>query len=507
MPFVCVSTVFKLPVLSNCIPNQLFFLSMVTLIYEYFKFGFEIPKKIKWYLVIFFCWCVSCLIHGLVCYEYNDTLRAATDMSARLRWFVATFPNFYNKFSDEITFMKYFKFYNGVKGIILTTLHMLLMLLYILHIYDRNFDAALSDVTKSCWVLAIAMEIHSFFELSYIWFGAEWAKSYLWAINHWIYETPIFGYWWPPRLTYGTYGNQLRSLCPEPSFFGLVSTVILPSLLLSFTKIKKNYKRIAFLSFWTILTVLVIMTKSRIANLVFVMFLFLSLLSIFIVRKTKFATCCVSIFWVSVLTFFGLTTSGIINVNPEHPYVFNIADENNCPQKYLEDNLQNLSERDARSNNTRYGTICAGLSIISKYPVFGVGSGLEARYVSDNLPDFAKNNSEINMWHNRKLENGQYAFTGGVSSALVSLMVGSGIFAGILWLLPIFIFALKFFATKGAYARQENYMFTLIMLMLCVVPALDSSRYCFLPSIPLALLFLYHRQMEQQQFITTNEVS
>ncbi len=486
MPFVYVSTQLSIPFLSKSWPNYLFLFSMLTLVYEYFKFGFEIPKKIKWYLIIFFCWCVLCLVRGLVCYEYNDTLKVATDISNWLRWLVVTFPRFVNSFSDETIFIKFFYFCNGVKGIILTTLHMPLMLLYILHVYDSDFDTALSDVTKSCWVLAIAMAIHSFFELSYLWFDAEWGKNYLLAVNPWIYETTVSGGWYTSPLTFG---DRLRSLCCEPGMLGHVLGILLPVLFLSFVKIKKISGKLVFLFFFAFLTVLVVATRARVTNIVFVLFLLLLLCSIFTVKRKNFTACVASVLLTAVLSLWGLQTSAIMPL-----------------RDYASEHLFNLYETDLGvekehigSNNTRWGSTCAGLSIVGKYPIFGVGQGLTTHYVLNNLPYFTRSNPEIKGWQARKLETGQVGAIACIFSILLQIMVETGIFAGILWLLPIIIFAKQFFKNICSHIKDERYVCMLIMLSLSLLVIFPTNMaYGFLPSIPLALLFLYHRQMDQQ---------
>lgn len=65
---------FTLTELGGILSNYFVFAVILLLVYEYFKFRFEINKNAIKFFAVFVIWQVVCLIIGLVTYEYNELL-------------------------------------------------------------------------------------------------------------------------------------------------------------------------------------------------------------------------------------------------------------------------------------------------------------------------------------------------------------------------------------------------------------------------------------------------
>lgn len=55
-------------------------------------------------------------------------------------------------------------------------------------------------------------------------FNNIYAYKLLKIINPYLYDVSVVHGWWPPLI----WENQLRSLCTEPSHFGIIVSLIIP---------------------------------------------------------------------------------------------------------------------------------------------------------------------------------------------------------------------------------------------------------------------------------------
>ena len=534
MPFIWVSEKLAIPMMGNTWPVYFYLLAMGTLVYEYFKFGFEVPRKVTWYLVAIFAWYALCLFLGLVFYEYNATMNVATNPSQWIRKLTTACPWTVQTFG-ELFFVKVWQFVKGVQVIMIQLMYFPLMIYFVYHIYRGDFEQGLADATKSAWILCIAMALHSFLELSYYWFGAEWGKSYLLAVNPWLYMIPTWGYWWPPVLKYGNW--QLRSLCPEPSFVSMILASAIPLLALSFTKFKANVKKIAFLFFWAFWGAMMLATKSRTVNVEWWLLHVMLLGSLVFVRNWKYARSVLALCLMTALVTLGVTATGLTNHSPENPVRLKLEKVSAflqptpkptqkpapasapaptpapkpapvpaskpapapTPQpkqaisNYMQDNLFNLESRNARSNGCRYASVVAAFSVAKQHPVFGVGLTLHDKYILDNMPDWAKGDWEIN--HNANIHTrdaGNYVLSHVHNLAFFYLMAG-GIPGLLLFLLPLLYCLYLCYKNIKNILHSETALCLLGMIFLTLACGLNMGdpRGNLHIAIPVSLLCLW----------------
>lgn len=117
LPLNSLPKAFTLPGVGSILSNYFLFAAILLLVYEYFKFRFEINKKVIKFFAVFVIWQVVCLINGLVTYEYNEllTLEQIPKLKAILY--------FLDKFSinlDELIAIKTWLFLRFSKDILFT---------------------------------------------------------------------------------------------------------------------------------------------------------------------------------------------------------------------------------------------------------------------------------------------------------------------------------------------------------------------------------------------------
>ena len=65
---------FTLPLLSPDLSEIFAVLGIILLIIEYFRFGFQISKKAKYFILIFTAWQFLCLGIGIILFPYHDLI-------------------------------------------------------------------------------------------------------------------------------------------------------------------------------------------------------------------------------------------------------------------------------------------------------------------------------------------------------------------------------------------------------------------------------------------------
>jgi hypothetical protein len=121
--------------------------------------------------------------------------------------------------------IKFWLLFKFIKDIIKENFFFLGVSLWIFHLYKNSWHQAFNDIKKAVLLLTILLSVYSFVEIFYL-KGNVLAKDILITINPFFYDVQSSHGWWPPLL----WNGQLRSLFPEPSFFGIVAAMILPFL-------------------------------------------------------------------------------------------------------------------------------------------------------------------------------------------------------------------------------------------------------------------------------------
>ena len=443
---------FSLPSLGNTLSNYFVFISIFLLIYEYFKFKFEVNRKVIMFFVVFVIWQIVCLIIGLVTYEYNEllTLEQIPKLKAILY--------FLDKFGinlDELIAIKTWLFLRFSKDILFTNNIIFFVTFYIWHLYKNNFNEAFKDIRKAIICLVIIMGAYSFIELLWLKLDLKFAKEFLSYINPLFLSIGTSHGWWPTLIL----KNQLRSICAEPSYFGTIGVLCLP-FLWSLIFDGKNKLLWSILIFY--FTLMIAATNSRTAIILTIVEIILLCISV-VTNKTKLKNFLI-IFCVSVMAF----TVNLIDCRQLLNYG-NITMF--TAEKYLEQNVNSVTNVKARSNSARLANLIANLETIKQYPVFGVGTGLKDAYIDSNLPEFSYNNREVRNWsrymHNEGVLKSGYP----VLNKFADICVLNGIIGFILYFtMPIYLF-LKLLKNKQNILNN-NYTLLLIISMIALLGAM-----------------------------------
>lgn len=192
----------------------------------------------------------------------------------------------------------------------------------------------------------------------------------------------------------------MRSICQEPSFFGIVSILSIP-ILWSYVFEDKRRKWIYLLIFY--FSFMIFATNARTAIVVTGGELFLLVLSCFIIKNKVYIKKTIAIVLITILAFSAnlIDYKSVFNVsNEDEAYLTSIED-------YMESNVSSLADKDSRSNRARLSNLVANINTIIEYPILGVGTGLKDAYIDKNLPDFAYDDYEVmERWHKFMIEEG-----------------------------------------------------------------------------------------------------
>lgn len=393
LPLTTIPKAVQIPGMGASLSDYFFVAGLLLIVYEFIKYGFVIDKKIKYFFVIYVLWQIICLIHGLYIYQFNELL--TLDQISKLE-FILNKLNSLGIVIDELLAIKCWLFIRFTKNIIFLNNEIFLVVFYIYHLYRDNFNKGFYDIRKAVLCLILIMGGYSLIELLWLKLSLNSAAEILVMINPLLYD-PISNHgWWPPLL----WNNQLRSICTEPSYFGIISILSLP-ILWSYVFEDKKRKWIYVFIFYFLF--MIFATNARTAIVVTASEMFLLFMSCFFVRKKIYIKKVVSILLIAFLAF----SANLI----DYKSIFNITEKKSSYltsiENYMEGNVASLANKDSRSNSARLANLVANLNTIVEYPIFGIGTGLKDAYLDKNLPDFAYDNNEVmNAWHKHMVEEG-----------------------------------------------------------------------------------------------------
>ena len=446
---------FSVPGLGGALSNYFVFVAILLFVYEYFKFKFEINKKIIKFFVAFVIWQVVCLIIGLVTYEYNEFL--TLEQIPRLM----DIFYFLDKFEisvDELIAIRIWLFLRFAKEILFVNNIIFFVAFYIWHLYKNNFNEGFNDVRKSIICLVLIMSVYSIGELLWLKLNLPNAEKFLININPLLYDIKIGHGWWPPLL----WNNQLRSICAEPSFFGIISILCLPFLWSLLFEGKNKFLSSILIFYFTLM---IISTNSRTA--IILVGVELILLGIFVIYTKKLQKNFFKILIISILAFNA-------NLIDYHQFInygsINIV----TAEKYLEQNVSSITNVNARSNSARLANLIANLEVIKQYPFFGVGTGLKDAYIDSNLPEFSYSNYEVLNWSRYMYNEGVLKSGFPALNKYVDIAVQNGLIGLILYFLP-FLYICKKLLKHRVVIVRDNDAICLIIAMVALLGAMMSN--------------------------------
>lgn len=463
LPLTTIPKAFQIPGLGPSLSDYFFIIGFCLIIYEFIKHKFIIDKKIKNFFIIYVLWQIICLINGLYTYQFNELL--TLDQISKLE-IILDKLNFWGIAISEGLAIKCWLFIRFTKDIVFLNNEVFLIVFYIYHLYKNNFDKAFSDIRKAILYLILIMGIYSFVELLWLKLSLNFAVELLININPFLYDPTANQGWWPPLL----WDNQLRSICQEPSFFGIISILSLP-ILWSYVFENKKRKWIYLLIFY--FSLMIFATNARTAIVITSGELFLLIISCFIIRKRLYIKKVISIILIIFLAF----CANLI----DYKSVFNITNENEVYltsiEDYMESNVSSLADKDARSNRARLSNLIANINTVIEYPIFGVGTGLKDAYLDKNLPDFAYDDYEVmERWRKFMIEQGVLKSGYPALNKYADIAVQNGIIGLVIYLSVVIYLLYNIFKYKNLLT-QDFRIICLIISMIGLLMAQISSAY------------------------------
>lgn len=480
----------------------------------------------KWYLGILSLILALSVISGVLSYPYYEQLLSSIEyLPARLIHVMEIFHS-ENISKAGVGLWLIFK---GLKNVFFDVFWLFggsfLIYLWYRNRPTRCFELLLKGIFCSLGIIFL----YEFIELPYL-MGNQMAARILTTINPYIHQigqlnnsyigntnAAVQAYaWWPPLL----WKHQVRSVFPEPSFFGMYCAFAVPWLWFVWFQIKKgallSLKGLAMAWAMTYLYFLLFATQARTAIILFIGELFL-LLTYGIYKKNKGdLTKIIAILLLATMAFSGSLI--FIQIEKDRSMILNGTMDGSCIEEndseslfskagksYISENITSTVGKDKRSNRARFSLMEAELKVWMDHPVLGVGKGLKAAYIPDKLPSDATKSSEVKMWLDRLQANGALKASFPDVSEYTSKLCEIGLLGCLLYYFPavylayFFLLFLRRSRDNKQYLRIQSLLsFYLISLAGILAGGISTSlnvNYCF--GVLLGIGFILHHQVKK----------
>ena len=382
----------SLPLVDRTISLIFVFLGMSISLYKVYKKNIvpdRFEKAAFCFLAVSLLWQVLCTVIGILEYSYYDIIYL--EQMEKLRYLLQNLAQTGIRL-EELTAIKIWLGLRFVKDCVLNVLFTYGTSLWIYHLYkDYSTDtekssALVSHVTAAVSVLCLILITYSVFVTGYL-RGSKFCADIISSINPLLYEINSFHGGWPPLLLPG----RLRSLCAEPSFFGIISVIII---FILFYKNLTTYHVFygCLLSAFVMMTV---MTRSRTAIPLFAGQGLLLLVYVLGMNRTYIKALLKIIVVVSLSLFAGLyLMAGFkpVETAAAQPAGQRVQASTNVASPDIKAAKEDLLKRSVPfADKASFGSDMSRLNSTKAYfltglqnPVFGVGKGLSNAYAEAN---------------------------------------------------------------------------------------------------------------------------
>ena len=510
----------------------------------------------KWYLGILSLTLALSVISGVLSYPYYEQLLSSVEyLPVRLLHAMEIFHS-ENISKAGVGLWLIFK---GLKNVFFDVFWLFggsfLIYLWYRNRPTRCFELMIKGIFCSLGIIFL----YELIELPYL-MGNQMAACILTTINPYIHQigqlnnsyigntnAAVQAYaWWPPLL----WKHQVRSVFPEPSFFGMYCAFAVPWLWLIWFRIKKggllSAKGVTLSLVMLFLYFLIFATQARTAVLLFMGELVLLAIYVIYRKNSESLKRIMIILLLGSMAFSGSlfftqiekngfsvimeTMNGNLNakndkksndkkssVQNEGKHSVSNKDNSskvkndmgtlvqNAGKNYISENITSAVGKDKRSNRARISLMEAELKVWMNHPILGVGKGLKAAYIPDKLPSDATKSSEVKMWLDRLHANGALKASFPDVSEYTSRLCEIGLLGCLLYYFPavylayFFLLFLRRSRDNKQYLRIQSLLsFYLISLAGILAGGITTSlnvNYCF--GVLLGIGFILHHQVKQ----------
>ncbi|WP_302297335.1 O-antigen ligase family protein [Mitsuokella multacida] len=417
-------------------------LGIIALGIEWLFFRFKFDYRIKSFLLIFISWQLLSLAFGLYHYPYYQEINwQESEKLSRLVEFSITHNLDYLDLNNiEAVWLGI----RVVKDALINFIFTFGVSVWIIHLFHDSFSIGFITIRKCILILTIALGIYAIPEILLFKFKMDIGYDILSVTNAFLYDIGGYLDWYPPLIWLN---EQVRSYCTEPAIFGGLAATIIPML---WSYCREEFKISALYVYFIML---LFMTKSRTSNAIAIFSSFWLVLGCFNNKIRKWSIVLI------VLTVLGFALNIGLNFVP---VASNSHQEGT--DSYFDNNIKSIVEKDSRSNGSRLINIIGHINVIQDHWLVGVGRGLEACYVRDNLPDNAYSNDEIVSITKEIDEKGPLTGTSyGNVNNFIYIFTNEGCIGLVIYLLP-FIYAL-WMVFKLRLWRDNRYIFISIAIL------------------------------------------
>lgn len=379
------------------------------------------------YFLIYIVWQLLCTAIGVINYKYINLIdiHQISKLCILLKYI-----RHYNIYLENNTLIKTWFVIRFFKDIIKHCFIIFGIPLWIYYLYHDNFKLGFSDIRRAVLAMILIMCCYSVIEMFYL-RGYLFAANILVKINPFLYDIKSAHGWWPPLLWQG----QLRSIMAEPSYFGIISAMIIPIL---FSCIFESSKfRYILLCFFYLF--MLFLSKARTGITIYLGELFLFIVIFYIYYRSK---------WKKILIILGCTVCAFLTTlivfNNDMPN----ANLSAAASTYVEQNIASVIGN-KRSNSARRINTVSMIKVGLQHPLFGVGQGLKDAYINDTLTtqDLATND-EVHTWSRYMYSEGVLKSGFPVLNYFTYIFASFGVIGLLLYIIPIIYIFIKLYMQR-----------------------------------------------------------
>lgn len=387
LPFTVTSV--HLPLVGGNLPEFFLLVGVIFGFLEYLVTPLSLDKNelcgFK-FLGLMFLWAVISSIIGVVLYPYYSVIDLIQ---------MENFKNFYDNLAsfsiclDDLFAIKWWLSYKAVKYSFTYVFFSFVISFWIYHLYKDRWQEGISDIKRTLAGICIVLICYSVIEVGYL-FGFVFCKNLLALINPIYMDIQSNHGWWPPLFWTQ---SQLRSMFPEPSFFGIFAAMTIPFFMGDFYN-KKSVNMCFFILIYTFLVVMLVLSKARTGLILFLIEFFLIICWSLIYRFHQ---------WKRLILLLSCTgvafLAGLGLISQFQPVSAQDALQSNQVnvESYVSDNIAS-AVGNKRSNNARRANVMATFRTGLDSPLLGIGINMRNEAVAEHLTEEEKENGEVSLW-------------------------------------------------------------------------------------------------------------
>lgn len=423
LPFVTLPKRMMINTIGSEATNYTVIALFIVFVIEVFKYRPTIKSIFVKFFLVFTLLRIITLVIGLINYPYYDLI--TLEQIDKLQVIVSKVP----ALGDGKSILPYWLFIRETKNIIMDNFTLFGLPIIIWHLFHTDWQAGFKYMRKAVLILVVIFGTYSFIEILWLKLHLGVAKDILCFINPLLYDPKSSHGWWPPLLWSG---QQLRSICPEPSYFGINACFCIPFL---WSYILEEGKA-KYIVLYTYFMLMLFLTKARTALGVFIGEYTLLALST-LLRRSKKAVLLLTTVSITATIAFSLTLVD-----------WKSGSEVVTAEKYISENVVSVAKTGERSNSARFGNVKATFEIGKAHILTGVGKGMKNAYMPDYMDSISARNGEIKLWTRYMREQGVLKSGFPNLNHYVAVFAESGILGLVLFLLPIVYVVYKFIKLK-----------------------------------------------------------